>query len=49
MDVEQGYGYTVAVPVLLADNIKQQQSMDEFYFSNNSTAPEGTTWSGKNF
>lgn len=47
MDVEQGYGYTVAVPVLLADNIKQQQSMDEFYFSNNSTAPEGTTWSGK--
>ncbi|PGZ34511.1 hypothetical protein COE50_06305 [Bacillus anthracis] len=46
MNVLEGYGFTSEVPALLSQSIIQNQEIDEFWFSNTSTGPNGK-WSGK--
>ncbi|MDU7906729.1 MAG: Ig-like domain-containing protein [Enterococcus faecalis] len=47
MDVEEGYGFTTAVPALLSEELKKEQNKDTFWFKNNSIHTDGQTWTGR--
>lgn len=46
MNVQEGYGYTTSVPLLLSENAVSSHSPGQFEFSNESNGPNGH-WAGK--